>query len=76
MGAVTLSYYAGLSAILFALAWSSTISFCVALAYAPVVVRAVAGVWRLSPSLRIKRLGWTEVGYSIVFAVILIATLR
>jgi len=68
-GASVLVYYGAL-AILGVILWPVT------LAYAPVVVRAVAGVCRLSPTLRIKRLGWTEVGYSIAFAVILIATLR
>jgi hypothetical protein len=76
LGAPTLGVYTALPVVLFALVWSGAISCWVTLAYAPVVVRAVAGVWRLSPSLRIKRLGWTEVAYSIVFAVILIATLR
>jgi hypothetical protein len=46
------------------------------LAFAPAVIRAAAGVWRLSPALRIKRLGWTEVAYSIGFAVVIIAILR
>ncbi len=42
------------------------------LAFVPVVVRAVAGTVRLSPVLRIKRLGWTEVAYSVAFAVLLV----
>lgn len=68
-GASTLIYYGALARVGVAL-WP------VGLAYAPVVVRAVIGVMRLSPILRIKRLGWTEVAYSIAFAVALIVTLR
>lgn len=68
-GAVTLIYYGALAAF-------GVVLWPVGLAYAPVVVRSVAGVWRLSPTLRIKRLGWTEVAYSIVFATVLIVALR
>ncbi|HUI05534.1 MAG TPA: YwiC-like family protein [Verrucomicrobiae bacterium] len=68
-GAVTLIYY-GVVAVIGAVLGR------VGLAYAPVVVRAVAGVGRLSPTLRIRRLGWTEVAYSIAFAVILIVAWR
>ncbi|MGO9245786.1 MAG: YwiC-like family protein [Verrucomicrobiia bacterium] len=72
LGAATLSYYAGMSAVLVVFATMHWISWSVLLAYAPVVMRAVVGVWRLSPTLRIKRLGWTEVAYSLVYAVLLI----
>lgn len=68
-GASTLIYYGALAGVGVAL-WP------VGLAYAPVVVRAVAGIMGLSPTLRIKRLGWTEVAYSIAFAGALIVTLR
>jgi hypothetical protein len=46
------------------------------LAYAPVVLRAFVGVGRLGPTLRIKRLGWTEVAYSLVYAVVLVGAFR
>jgi hypothetical protein len=46
------------------------------LAFVPAIVRAFVGVALLSPTLRIKRLGWTEVAHSIVFAVVLIALIR
>jgi len=48
----------------------------VGLAFVPVIVRAFVGAVRVSPVLRIKRLGWTEVAYSLVFAAILVAALR
>jgi hypothetical protein len=76
LGAATLSYIAGMSATLVVLATAHWISWAVLLAYAPVVIRAVVGVWRLSPMLRIKRLGWTEVAHSLVFAVLLILARR
>ena len=61
-------YYGAVAGIL---AW-----WPVGLAFVPVIVRAFVGVARVSPVLRIKRLGWTEVGYSILFAAILIVTMR
>jgi hypothetical protein len=61
-------YYGALAGIL---AWSP-----VGLAFVPVTVRAFVGAARVSPVLRIKRLGWTEVAYSIVFAVSLVALIR
>lgn len=48
----------------------------VGLAFVPVIVRAFVGAARVSPVLRIKRLGWTEVAYSVVFAVTLVVLLR
>ena len=61
-------YYGALAGIL---AW-----WPVGLAFAPVIVRAFVGAARVSPVLRIKRLGWTEVAHSIVFAVSLVALTR
>lgn len=75
-GATTLAYYAGTLAALVIFALAHWISWLALLAFAPVVVRAIAGVWRLTPTLRIKRLGWTEVAYSLAYAVLLIAALR
>lgn len=75
-GAMVLAYHAGLVAVLLALASRGVIAFWVLLAYAPMVARAFAGVGRLEPVLRIKRLGWTEVTYSLVFAALLMATMR
>jgi hypothetical protein len=61
-------YYGALAGLL---AW-----WPVGLAFVPVIVRAFVGTARLSLVLRIKRLGWTEVAYSIVFAVSLVALTR
>jgi hypothetical protein len=76
LGAPVLVYYTGLSLVLPALAWSGVISFWASLAYAPAVTRAFVGVTRLSPVLQIKQLGWTEVAYSLVYAALLIVTMR
>ncbi len=75
-GAAVLAYHLGLVVVLLALASSGVVSFWVSLAYAPVVLRAFVGVGQLEPALRIKRLGWTEVAYSLVYAAVLVATLR
>jgi hypothetical protein len=76
LGAATLGYYTALPAILLALVSSGVVSFWVSLAYAPVVLRAFVGVGRLGPALRIRRLGWTEVAYSLVYAVVVIGAYR
>jgi hypothetical protein len=68
-GAATMIYY-GVLAVVAAFWWP------VGLAFAPVIIRAFVGVARLSPRLRIKRLGWTEVAYSLVFAVTLVLLFR
>jgi hypothetical protein len=75
-GASVLAYHGGLVVILFVLASRGVITFWALFAYAPMVARAFVGVGRLGPTLRIKRLGWTEVAYSVVFAVLLIAAMR
>jgi hypothetical protein len=59
-----------------ALAGIGALWWPVGLAYAPAIVRAFVGVARLSPVLKIKRLGWTEVAYSIVFAITLVTLIR
>jgi hypothetical protein len=69
IGAGVLIYHSALAAI-------GVMLWPVGLVFAPAVVRAIIGVWRLSPTLRIKRLGWTEVAYSLVFAVALIFALH
>jgi hypothetical protein len=45
-------------------------------AYVPALMRSALGTALLSPRLQIKRLGWTEVAHSLVFAVLLVATMR
>ena len=69
LGAATLGYYTAV-AVVAAFWWP------VGLAFVPVIVRAFVGVLKLSPTLRIKRLGWTEVVYSLIFAGLLVFTLR
>jgi hypothetical protein len=76
LGAAVIAYHLGLVIVLLALAAGGVVTFPVLLAYAPVVVRAFAGIARLSPTLRIRRLGWTEVAYSVVYAIVLIAAFR
>jgi hypothetical protein len=58
--APVLIYYGALAGVV-ALWWP------VGLAFVPAIVRAFVGVARLSPVLRIKRLGWTEEAHSLVF---------
>jgi hypothetical protein len=41
-------------------------------AFAPVILRACVGVMRVSPVLRVKRLGWTEVAHSLIWATLVI----
>jgi len=69
LGAATMVYYGAL-AVVAGFWWP------VGLAFVPVIVRAFLGAARLSPALQIKRLGWTEVAYSLVWATILIVVLR
>ena len=71
-GATSLAFYGGLALCVAGLAMAQLIPWLSTLAFAPVVVRATIGVGRLSSQLHIKRLGWTEVAHSIVFAVLLI----
>lgn len=59
------------AALLVALAW-----WPVGLSLLPAVVRALVGTARVRPLLRIRRLGWTEVGHSLVFAALAIALWR
>jgi hypothetical protein len=72
----TLLFHAGLTGLLIVLAANQVISWWVLAAFALAVGRALVGVWRLSPVLRIKRLGWTEVAYSLVYAVALVLAIR
>jgi hypothetical protein len=72
----TIVYHAALAAGLVALVLAGQISWAVALAFVPAVVRAAVGAARLTPKLRIKRLAWTEVALSVVFGLSLIAAAR
>ena len=61
-------YYGGLTGIL---AW-----WPVGLAFVPAIVRAFVGAARVTPVLRVKRLGWTEVAYSLLFGVLVVVLAR
>jgi hypothetical protein len=69
LGWPVLIYYGALAGV--AACW-----WPVGTAFVPAILRALIGVARLSPKLRIKWLGWTEVAYAIIFAVALIALLQ
>lgn len=66
VGLPTLLYHGALAVV--AVVWQP-----VGLAYIPAIARAFVGVIFLSPTLRIKRLGWTEVAHSVLFAALVIA---
>ena len=72
LGATNLVFYGGLALCVVGLAMAHLIPWLATLAFAPVVVRTAIGVGRLSPTLRIKRLGWTEVAHSVMFAGVLV----
>jgi hypothetical protein len=65
-----------MAVLLIAGAAAEYIPWLVALAYAPSLARSVVGVARLSPTLRIKRLGWLEVAHSVVFLTMMIVAFR
>jgi hypothetical protein len=71
-GATNLAFCGGLALCVVGLAMAHLIPWLATLAFAPVVVRAAIGVGRLSSTLHIKRLGWTEVAHSVVFGVLLV----
>jgi hypothetical protein len=45
------------------------------LAFAPALWRAAAGLRRRDATLNLRRLGWSEVGLTVAFVLILIAAL-
>jgi len=57
------------------LAAASLIPWAVLLAFAPALWRAAAGLRRHDATLNLKRLGWSEVGLTAVFVLLLIASL-
>lgn len=59
-----------------ALAKANVVSWLMVLAFVPVVTRAAIGAGRFTPPVRIKRLGWMEVAYSIVYGALLVVALR
>lgn len=71
-----LLYHGGVALTLLAATAVGWLSYAVVLVFAPALGRACVGAARLSPVLRIKRLGWTEVAWSLVYAVGLIVATR
>jgi len=70
-----LVFHAFLLALVPGLAAASLIPWAVLLAFAPALWRAAAGLRRHDATLNLKRLGWSEVGLTAVFVLLLIASL-
>jgi len=68
-----LGYHLILVAFLIALIAMNNLPAAVLLAFVPALFRTFALLFQLGRSFPIRRLGWTEVGHSLVFAVVLIA---
>ncbi|MCX7886576.1 MAG: hypothetical protein N3B01_04865 [Verrucomicrobiae bacterium] len=71
-----LTFYFTVLAFALALAAGNVVSYGVPLAFAPSAIRAILGTRRLSATLRLRRLGWSEMAHAIVFGVLLAAALR
>lgn len=69
-------YHLLLVVFLVSAAWLDSIPALVLAAFAPAVLRAHGLLFHLGRRFPIKRLGWTEVAHSIVFAVLLILAAR
>lgn len=69
-------YHLFLLGLLVSLAVVHRLSWAVLFAFAPVLLRAAYGFVRLGERFAIKRLGWTEVVHSLLFACLLILALR
>lgn len=66
------AFHVGAVCLLTLLVVTGVIAWPCAVIFAPMVVRGLVGTARLTPTLRIKRLAWLEVTYSVVFGVSLI----
>ncbi len=62
--------------LLVSLALSRRLSWAVPFAFAPALLRGGYGLARLGERFAIRRLGWTEVAYSLLFACLLVLALR
>jgi len=76
LGRVTLVVHLLAAGVVVALAVGDLVPSLAVAAFVPALLRAGAGIWRLSPRLRVKRLGWTEVAHSVVFALLLVVAWR
>jgi len=70
-----LGYHGLLLVLIPALAAGNVIPWAVLLAFAPALWRAAAGLRRRDATLNLRRLGWSEVGLTVAFVLILIAAL-
>jgi hypothetical protein len=70
-----LVYHALLLVLIPALAAANLMPWAVLLAFAPALWRAAAGLRRRDAPLNLKRLGWSEVGFTLTFVVLLIVAL-
>jgi hypothetical protein len=75
-GRVAAGYHAALAALVTGLALRGRLPVLVALAFAPPVCRAVWAVVQRPGRVRIRRVGLSEMGISLVFAVLIIAGFR
>jgi hypothetical protein len=69
-------YHAILVAVIPSLALAQIIPWAVLVAFAPAIWRAAAGLRRHEARLDLKRLGWSEVGLTSAFILLLIGALR
>jgi hypothetical protein len=70
-----LVYHALLLVLVPSLAAASLIPWAMLLAFAPAIWRAAAGLRRRDAALNLKRLGWSEVGLTAAFVVLLVIAL-
>ena len=70
-----LVYHALLVVVVPSLAAASLIPWAMLLAFAPAIWRAAAGLRRRDAALNLKRLGWSEVGLTAAFVVLLVIAL-
>jgi hypothetical protein len=70
-----LVYHVLLLVLIPALAAVNVVPWAVLLAFAPALWRAAAGLHRPDATLNLRRLGWSEVGLTVAFVLILIVSL-
>lgn len=74
LGVRNLLYHTAVLVVLIALSLINWWPAGVAMAFVPAWARAVQGAATMSPTLKIRRLGWSEVAHSVVFLALLTAT--
>jgi hypothetical protein len=70
-----LAYHALLLVLIPGLATTGVVPWAVLLAFAPALWRAAAGMRRQDAMLNVRRLGWSEVGLTVVFVLVLVISL-